>query len=59
MLSIKRFMSGSIVIQSFLGELLQTNKLKFAKKSSLIFKNKEIHMRRLYNSNIAKLAKDF
>ena len=52
-------MNGLIVIQSFLEELQLINKLKYAKKSSLIYRNKAIHMRKLYNSNIAKRAKDF
>lgn len=52
-------MNGLIVIQSFLEELQQINKLKYARKSSLIYRNKAIHMKKLYNSNIAKRAKDF
>lgn len=52
-------MNGLIVIQSFLEELQLINKLKYARKSSLIYRNKAIHMKKLYNSNIAKRAKDF
>ena len=52
-------MNGLIAIQSFLEELQLINKLKYAKKSSLIYRNKAIHMKKLYNSNIARHAKDF
>ena len=52
-------MNGSIAIQSFSEELQLISKLKYARKSSLICRNKEIHMKKSFNSNIAKHVKDF